>query len=258
MHVLFIGDIVGPEATTWVAQRVPRLRRELDLDLVIANGENCAVTASDPSQGFGITLDQVDLLLGSGIDVITSGNHGWDGPDAGAVHRHPRVLRPHNFPAELPGKGLLTLNIDDEPVTVLNLWTERGRMSGALPVYPAWLAAKKRGAVIVDFHGDSAWEKMIFATAIDGTAAAVLGTHTHEATQQLHILPKGTGFVADVGMTAPTGSPGGFPLLHFAAAYRGEDPSALPPFSLASGPLSLGAVWLRIEAGKTVAITRIE
>ena len=257
MHVLFIGDIVGPETTAWVAQRVPRLRQALSADLVIANGENCAVTAPDPSQGFGMTIKLVDLLLNNGVDVITSGNHAWDGPDVDAVHRHALVLRPHNFAPEIPGKGLLTLDISGEPVTILNLWTERGRLPGALPVYPTWLAAEKRGAVIVDFHGDSAWEKMIFATALDGAVAAVLGSHTHEATHQLHILPKGTGFVADVGMTAPTGSPGGFPLLHFAAEYRGEDPSALPPFALATGPLTLGAVWLHIEAGKTVAIKRI-
>ena len=257
MQVLFIGDIVGPEATTWVAQRVPRLRQDLGVDLVIANGENCALTAPDPSQGFGMTRELVDLLLQNGVDVITSGNHAWDGPDVDAVHREARVLRPHNFPPDVPGKGLLTLDINGEPVTVLNLWTERGRMPGALPVYPTWLAAEKPGTVIIDFHGDSAWEKMIFATAIDGNAAAVLGTHTHEATQQLHILPNGTGFVADVGMTAPTGSPGGFPLLHFAAEYRGEDPSVLPPFALATGPIALGAVWLHIEGGKTVAIKRI-
>jgi calcineurin-like phosphoesterase len=98
---------------------------------------------------------------------------------------------------------------------------------------------------------------MIFATAIDGQAAAVLGTHTHEATEELHILPGGTGFVADVGMTGPTGHPGGFPLAHFAAAYRGEDWQTLPPFTVATGPMTLGAVLLRLEEGTTQAIKRI-
>ena len=98
---------------------------------------------------------------------------------------------------------------------------------------------------------------MIFATAIDGEAAAVLGTHTHEPTHFLHGLPGGTALVADVGMTGPTGAPGGFPLRHFAARMRGEDPRALPPYALAEGPLVLGAVCLAIEDGRCVAIERV-
>ena len=258
MNILMVGDIVGPDATAYLAGRLPELRRAHDVDLVIANGENCAITAAAPVAGFGMTTELVDLLLGSGVDVLTSGNHGWDGPRAAAVHRHPRVLRPHNVPAGLAGKGLVTLEVGGEPVSVLNLASERGLLPDALPVYAAWRALARRGTVIVDFHGDSAWEKMIFATAIDGEAAAVLGTHTHEPTRLLHLLPGGTAFVADVGMTGPTGSPGGFPLRHFAAAYRGEDAGALPPFALASGPMTLGAVWLRVEGGRARELRRVD
>jgi calcineurin-like phosphoesterase len=111
--------------------------------------------------------------------------------------------------------------------------------------------------VIVDFHGDATWEKMIFATAIDGKAAAVLGTHIHEATEALHTLRRRTEFVADVGMTGPSGHPGSFPLAHFAAAYRGDDTRSLRPFALATGPMTLGAVLLRIEDGTSRKITRI-
>jgi calcineurin-like phosphoesterase len=110
----------------------------------------------------------------------------------------------------------------------------------------------------VDFHGDSAWEKMEFATAVDGRVAAVLGTHTHEPTINLHVLPRGTALVADVGMTGPSGSPGGFPLDHFAAKMKGEDSASLPPFELAAGPMTLGAVLLRIEEGKTLHIERVD
>jgi hypothetical protein len=98
---------------------------------------------------------------------------------------------------------------------------------------------------------------MEFATAVDGRVAAVLGTHTHEPTVNLHVLPGGTALVVDVGMTGPSGSPGGFPLEHFAAEMKGEDPSALPPFELAAGPTTLGAVLLRIEGGKTLHIERL-
>ena len=258
MNVLMVGDIVGPGAVAYVAERLPRLRRDRDVDLVIANAENCAVTAPVPYGGFGMTAGLVEMLLESGVDVVTSGNHGWDDPDADAVHRHPRVLRPHNFPEEVMGKGVVRLEIGGEQASVLNLGSPTAVMPGALPPYGSWATAGLGGTVIVDFHGDSAWEKMEFATAVDGRVAAVLGTHTHEPTVNLHVLPGGTSVVVDVGMTGPSGSPGGFPLEHFAAEMRGEDSSALPPFVLAAGPITLGAVLLRIEDGKTEHVERVD
>ena len=257
MNVLMIGDVVGPEAVTELVSRLPGLRRAYDVDVVVANAENCAITAPTPWQGFGMTVELVERLLEGGVDVITSGNHGWDGPEAGAVHRHPRVLRPYNVPAGVMGRGVATLDFEGELLSVLNLGSRTAAMPDALPVYEAWLDAELRGTVIVDFHGDSAWEKMEFATAVDGRVAAVLGTHTHEPTVNLHVLPGGTALVADVGMTGPLGSPGGFPLVHFAAELKGEDTGSLPPFELAAGPIILGAVWLRIEAGKTREIERV-
>jgi calcineurin-like phosphoesterase len=106
MNVLMIGDIVGPEAVAYLVERLPVLRRDYDVDLVIANAENCAITtAPTPWKGFGMRVELVECLLDSGVDVITSGNHGWDGPETEAVHRHPRVLRPHNLPEGLWGRA---------------------------------------------------------------------------------------------------------------------------------------------------------
>jgi 2',3'-cyclic-nucleotide 2'-phosphodiesterase len=252
-----VGDIVGPEAVECLAGRLPWLRRELQLDLVIANAENCAVSGPVPWTGFGMTVGLVERLLAGGVDAITSGNHGWDGPEAEAVHDHPRVLRPLNLSDDLPGKGMLTLDAGDETVTVVNLGSRTAVMPKATSLYESFASADPEGAVIVDLHGDSAWEKMEFATAVDGRAAAVLGTHTHEPTLNLHMLPGGTAFVADVGMTGPAGGPGGFPLTHFAAEMRGEDSSALPPFELYGGPTTLGAVLLRIEDGRTSRVERV-
>jgi metallophosphoesterase (TIGR00282 family) len=257
MNVVMVGDIVGPDAVTYLAERLPGLRRDRDVDLVVANAENCAVTAPTPYRGFGMTVELVERLLESGVDVVTSGNHGWDGPEADAVHRHPRVLRPHNLPEGVIGKGVTILEIGGEKASVINLGSATAAMPRALPPYGSWLAAGLRGTTVVDFHGDSAWEKMEFATAVDGEAAAVLGTHTHEPTLNLHVLPGGTALVTDVGMTGPSGSPGGFPLMHFAAQMKGEDPGLLPPFELATGPITLGAVLLRIEDGETLHIERV-
>ena len=257
MNVLMVGDIVGPEAVAYLAEHLPGLRRNRDVDLVIAHAENCALTAPTPYKGFGMTVELVERLLEGGVDVVTSGTHGWDGPEADTVHRHPRVLRPHNFPKGATGKGVVALEVGGEPVSVINLGSPTAAMPKALPPYGSWLAEGLEGTVIVDFHGDSAWEKMEFATAVDGRVAAVLGTHTHEPTINLHILPGGTALVVDVGMTGPSGSPGGFPLTHFAAEMKGEDPGGLPPFELATGPTTLGAALLRIEDGKTLHIERI-
>jgi 2',3'-cyclic-nucleotide 2'-phosphodiesterase len=257
VNVLMVGDIVGPDAVGCLVERLPGLRRDRDVDLVIANAENCAVSGPVPWTGFGMTVELVERLLAGGVDVITSGNHGVDGPEAEAVHVYPRVLRPLNLPDGVPGKGVLILEAGGETATVVNLGSKTAVMPRALSLYESLLAAGREGNVIVDLHGDSAWEKMEFATAVDGRVAAVLGTHTHEPTMNLHVLPGGTALVVDVGMTGPTGSPGGFPLTHFSAEMRGEDPGALPPFELSSGPTTLGAVLVRIEGGKTLHIERV-
>ena len=98
MRVLFVADIVGPEAVAWVAGRLPGLRRDLGLDLVIANAENCTLSGSSPDNGFGMRSDLVADLFAGGVDVITSGNHAWDCPDFPDVLTQPCVLRPHNLP----------------------------------------------------------------------------------------------------------------------------------------------------------------
>jgi 2',3'-cyclic-nucleotide 2'-phosphodiesterase len=168
MHVLMVGDVVGPESTAWLADRLPTLRHEHAIELVIVNAENCAVTAPTPWAGFRMTQVLVERLLKAGADAITSGNHGWDGPEVEAVHLFSQVLRPLNMPLGTIGHGTTTVEVAGELVTIGNLASERGMIEKALPVYPAWQTVERRGAVIVDFHSDAAWGKMIFASAIDG------------------------------------------------------------------------------------------
>jgi 2',3'-cyclic-nucleotide 2'-phosphodiesterase len=131
------------------------------------------------------------------------------------------------------------------------------------PLWSSWTTLRDTeplpGAVILDVHGESPWEKAAFATALDGQISALVGTHTHDATLRGHILPKGTGYVTELGMTGRLGfTGGGFDPIHFAARLRGDDITALPPYQLATGPLSLGAVMIRINAtGATETITRV-
>jgi 2',3'-cyclic-nucleotide 2'-phosphodiesterase len=256
--VLFVGDVVGAAATAYVAERVPELRREHGVDLVIVNAENCAPT------GLGMTVELVELLFRSGVDVITGGNHSWDGDEVDEVLAHPRVLRPHNLAAGVPGTGLLSLDVAGETVTVLNL-SDSGALAHTravagkvLPSYACWAAAERKGTVIVDFHGEHVIEKQIFACAVDGEAAAVVGTHTHEPTLPVYVLPRGTGFVTDVGMTGPLGGVQGFAPRKFVEGLKqAGDHFALGIPAPAIGPIWLGAVLLEVEDGRTTRIERL-
>lgn len=267
MEILFIGDIVGAEAARWVASRVPRLREELALDWVIVNGENCVVTGPRPNDGFGLSVEIVDELLGGGVDLITGGNHTWDGPEVEQVLRYGEVLRPANVD-EQAGRGVATLKNGAEALTVVNLLSPTAALPGMLapqpyPLWDSWLKLGRQESlldnVVVDLHGESGWEKASFATAVDGDVTAVLGTHTHDPTLRGHILPGGTGYVTEVGMTGRLGfTGGGFDPMHFAAALRGEDTADLPPYGLATGPMALGAVLITESEGCTEAIRRVE
>lgn len=258
MIILFVEDIVGPEATTYVAERLPELRRSHGVDLVVANAENCA-----PS-GMGMTGELLGLLFASSVDIVTGGNHSWDGSESEEILDHPRVLRPHNVSDDLPGKGVLSVEVRGEEVNVLNLAgidifgvTDDAPVK-ASPAYPAWRSIEPRGTSIIDFHSEHVIEKQIFAHAVDGEAAAVLGTHTHEPTLPLHVLPGGTALVTDVGMTGSLGGVQGFAPRNFVAGLKREGNPFAPPLPApAASRIALGAVLLRVEAGKTTSIERL-
>jgi hypothetical protein len=255
VNVLFLGDIVGPAAAAHVSAWAPSARREYDVDFVVANAENVLVSGPDPTNGFGMSVELVETLFRGGVDVVTSGNHAWDGPEAERVLAHPGVLRPLNLPPGRAGQGVATVESDDKRLTVVNL-ADAGAIADALPPYPVWRALDLAGPVLVDFHGGFFDQKVAFAHAVDGQAAAVLGTHTHEATLPLHLLPGGCAFVADVGMVGPTGGWGGIDPAGIVARMTGAaDP--LPPLALATGPLTIGAVLLHIDGGVTKAVRRV-
>ncbi len=202
MRILFIGDIVGRPGRELVRQGLGALVDHHAVDLVIANAENAAA-------GFGITREIGEQLLDWGVDVLTSGNHIWDKKEAlDYIGTESRLLRPANYPAAAPGNGsYLARTKGGQTVGVINVM---GRVFMPLVDDPFAVvlkeieALKSRARIIfVDFHGEATSEKIAMGWHLDGKVTAVIGTHTHVQTADERILPKGTAYLTDVGMTGP-------------------------------------------------------
>ena len=207
MNILFIGDIFGRAGRTIVKERLPELVKQHSVDLVIANGENAAA-------GFGITPALADELFELGIDVMTTGNHIWDKREIieyfqmaeGNPHSPARrLLRPANFPEGMPGWGLYEGRKNGVAYAVVNL---QGRVFMGSSDDPFRYADRlleqiKAKIVWVDFHAEATSEKIAFGWYLDGRVTAVVGTHTHVPTADETVLPNGTAYITDVGMTGP-------------------------------------------------------
>jgi len=208
VRILFVGDIFGRPGRTIVRELLPYLVRAHQIDLVIANGENSAA-------GFGITPPLIDELLDLGISVITTGNHVWDKREiidyfnnAASDEYSPahRVLRPANYPAGTPGWGVYKGQTrDGVDYAVVNLQGRVFMPSIEDPFRAADELLKQINAkvVLVDFHAEATSEKIALGWYLDGRVTAVLGTHTHVPTADERVLPGGTAYQTDVGMTGP-------------------------------------------------------
>ena len=197
-----LGDVIGEPGLRSVASRLPGLRAELRADLVVANGENAA-------GGFGLSRESADALFAAGVDVITSGNHVWEKKGfAELLDGDARVLRPANYPDGAPGRGLLELEKAGAAWAVVNLQGREGMTPIDSPFAKAdeLLAGLAGRIVVVDFHAESFAEKEALALYLDGRVAAFAGTHTHVQTADERILPGGTGYIGDLGMSGPVDS----------------------------------------------------
>jgi 2',3'-cyclic-nucleotide 2'-phosphodiesterase len=257
MRVLFIGDVVGPRAVAWLAARLPALRDEHGVELAIVDAENCA------ADGASMTVSAVQQLVAAGADVVTGGNHAFEGSEVEAVLAHERVLRPLNVADTAPGRGALTLCAGDEDVRVVVL-ADRLALADAPPIaqmavdpYAAFAALPSGPTTIVEMHALSVTAKQALAYALDGEVAAVLGTHTHEPTLALRVLAHGTALVTDVGMTGPDDGPQGMQPQGMIDRARGLPEHQLTPVRPAAGEIVLGAILLQIEDGVTRALRRL-
>lgn len=258
-RVLFVGDVVGDAGVELLCTTLPALRARHGIDTVIANGENSAV------DGRGMSEAALDRILDAGVDVVTGGNHSWEHPDNQTCLEHPRVLRPLNVPAGVAGRGTLRLDLEDGPLTVVNV-ADRDAVVGTagapsevtdLLASVEGVLSDDRGDVVVDVHAEHVYSKQALGHALDGRAAAVLGTHTHEATLRLRRLPGGTGLVTDVGMTGCPDGVMGFTPEAFVRGLAVGTVAAGEPAMPSSGTVELSAVLVELESGRCVGLARM-
>lgn len=247
-RLLFIGDIVGRPGRDLVRRGVAALRHYHQLDLVIANAENAAA-------GFGITRELGEQILDAGVDVMTSGNHIWDKKEAiDYIGIEPRLLRPLNFPAGVPGNGSYIARTESGvSVGVVNAMGRVFMLSIDDPfagVLKEIEKVKQRARIVfVDFHAEATSEKIAMGWHLDGKVTAVVGTHTHVQTADDRILPKGTAYLTDVGMTGPHDSIIGVEIEAALGRFRNGMPAR---FETASGNPRLNGVI--IEADETTGL----
>ena len=239
--ILAVGDVVGNPGLDILRRRLPELRRKTGADLVIVNGENAAMV--------GVTPKQAEKIRDAGADVITLGNHTWKCREIlPYLDDCSVILRPANYAPELPGRGwgVYTTARGNE-IAVVNLV---GRLDMALvpddPFRKADAILEKLGRtpVFVDFHAEATSEKQAFGRYLDGRAAGVFGTHTHVPTADARVLPKGTGYVTDLGMTGARESVLGIRTEQSIALFRGMLTSR---FEAAEGPCMLQATLFTVD-----------
>ena len=257
MNILVIGDVVGSPGRTIMKKALPLVFRKHDIDYCIANVENAA-------GGFGVTREICQEILDMGVDCLTSGNHIWDKKEIiPLIGQIPQLIRPANYPAAQPGRGsYVGVGKDSRvPVATLNL-SGRVFMGGALddPFAAATREVeqlrKEARIIVVDIHGDATSEKTAMGHFLDGKVSAVFGTHSHVPTCDHRVLPGGTAYVTDLGMTGPYDSCIGVEKDLVIARFTTGMPNR---FETAKGDPRLGAAVVTVdpETGRARAIDRM-
>ena len=255
LRLLFVGDVVGAPGRRILKARLRSLRAEVGADLAVVNGENAA-------GGAGITHATAAEIFSAGADVITTGNHVWDKKDAvPLLEKNARVLRPANYPEGTPGTGVAVVEAGGVPVAVVNLM---GRVFMASIDDPFRAADRILGSlaavtkvVLVDFHAEATSEKTALGWYLDGRVSALVGTHTHVATADARVLPGGTAYMTDAGMTGPRRSVIGVKTEQAIERFLTQRPLT---YETAEGDVRLSAVVIEVDpaTGRASSIERLE
>ena len=240
MNVLCIGDIIGRSGAETVAAQLPYLKKDYAIDFVIANAENSTT-------GNGINRDRADFLLDHGIDILTMGNHTFQKKNIFPLleEGYP-IVRPLNMPKKTAGTGCIVKTVQDKKIAVINL-IGRVYMSPADCPFSAvddLLSTLEADYIFVDFHAEATSEKAALAWFLDGRVTAVFGTHTHVQTADEKILPKGTGFITDIGMCGAVNSVLG---IKKDIAVRRFTTMLYEPYEIAQGHISINAVLFQVD-----------
>ncbi|GAB4294521.1 MAG: TIGR00282 family metallophosphoesterase [Ignavibacteriaceae bacterium] len=254
VNILFIGDIIGKPGMNLVQTWLPGLIQKYKADFIIANGENA-------SDGKGCTEKEGKILFDLGVDVITGGNHTWDKHQSqDYLKNEARVLRPLNYPRGTYGNGYYIRNSKQPKIAVINLQGRTFMQMIDCPFRSAeWIISKLKNEsniIIMDFHAEATAEKMAMAHFIDGKVSALIGTHTHIQTADERILPGGTGYITDVGMTGPYNSVIGMKVQPALNRFLYQTPQK---YETAEDSSHLCGLFLKIDqdSGATVGIERI-
>lgn len=220
MRVLLIGDVVGSPGRRTLTALLPALRQELAIDVIVANGENAAA-------GRGLTLKTAKEMFRAGVDIISSGNHIWDQKEIiEELDSEAPILRPANYPPGSPGRGM----VRHKGLTLLNLQgrTFMANIDDPFRTADALLEQLPEGPIIVDMHAEATSEKVAMGWYLDGRVAAVVGTHTHVPTADPRLLPRGTAYITDLGMTGARDSVLGFEVSASHRLFLTGMPTRLP------------------------------
>ena len=254
MNILAVGDIVGNSGVKELQKRLPIIKKENNIDFVIVNGENAA-------DGMGITENNFKDILSSGADCVTMGNHTWGKKDIFKFIDHPKIIRPNNYPEGVCGKGYNIYKCQNKKIAVIN---SMGRAEINIGLENPFLITKsiveklknETDIIILDFHAEATGEKVAMGYFLDGLVTAVFGTHTHVQTADEKILPKGTAYITDIGMTGPKVSALGMDL---EVAFKRFTTSIPERYKIADGECMLNSVMFKIddESNKVTEILRI-
>lgn len=247
MNILAVGDIIGTSGVEMLKSNLKKIKEEKNIDFCIVNGENAA-------EGMGITEKNFNDIIQAGADSVTLGNHTWGKKEIFKFIDNPKIMRPANYPEGVVGKGYRIFNIKGKKIAVINLM---GRVDINILTENPFIKAKKIinkikndvNIIIVDFHAEATAEKIAMGYYLDGEVTAIFGTHTHVQTADEKILPKGTGYITDIGMTGPKNSVIGMDIN--ASIKRFE--TALPEkYKIATGECIFNSVIFKLDSNDKV------